>query len=114
MNARSGNGKNNTASMRKSRNFRQSHGDFRGVLRERQLHNKPQAVLAAIMDSIEPPITSEQAHQIRALLREIGASEASLLKELNVRSVESMHDVVFKRALSVLEVWRREKQARSA
>jgi predicted DNA-binding protein len=92
-------------------------GEFRGILRERQMYKKAESgmsAVAAAMDSLQPRITGDQAQQIRDLLREIGASEASLLKELKVPSVESMHDVVFKRALSILEVWRRGKKGRPA
>jgi len=84
------------------------------VSQERQPYKNPEAVLAAIIESREPPITGEQAQQIRALLREIVASEVSLLKELNVPFVETMRDVVFKRAPSILEMWRREKLGRPA
>jgi hypothetical protein len=58
----------------------------------------------------EPPITAEQAQQIRALLREAGASEASLLKELDAPSIEGINSIAFKRALSILELWRLQKK----
>jgi predicted DNA-binding protein len=94
-------------------------GDFHGVLRDQRLHKKQDlAAIAAALDldlyRDAPRIAAEQVQQIRALLNEIGASEASLLKEMKVPSVESMHDLIFKRALSILEVWRREKKERPA
>ena len=106
-------------------------GDFRDGLRERRLYREREASAAELTEQVDiisaaideasnsaeavgPAITAEQARKIRALLNEIGASEASLLKELKVPSVESMHDLIFKRALSILEVWRREKKERPA
>jgi predicted DNA-binding protein len=96
--------------------FAERAGDFQGSLRERWRRERGAASLASIMSVVfaGEPITAEQAQQIRSLLSETGKSEASLLKELNASSLESINGLVFKRALSILEVWRRANKDQSA
>jgi predicted DNA-binding protein len=96
--------------------FAERAGDFHGSLRERRhSEREPSAsAISAIMAALgeTQPITAEQAQQIRTFLSETGISEVSLLKDLNAPSVEKISSAAFKRALSILEVYRRTKKNR--
>jgi predicted DNA-binding protein len=77
-------------------------GEFRPILFRYRQAKEREARKAAL-----PPITSEQADEIRRLVKETGASEAPFLKLLRVASFEEIKD--FKEAVNLLEARRRER-----
>lgn len=75
---------------------RAGEAEFQGGLRALRQHKEREAREAAL-----PPITADQAGQIRALIKETGADEAKILKLLRVATIEDIKD--FDRVVNILE-----------
>lgn len=78
---------------------RLTDGDFRGVLNRARDEEREAARQAKL-----PPITAEQAAEIRDLLNDSGRDEAWLLKGLPAASIEEIKD--FEKAVAFLKRWR--------
>jgi plasmid stability protein len=73
-----------------------SGDDFQGGLRAWRWHKEREA-----HDAAQPPITPDQAEQIRALIHETGTNEAKLLAVFRAPRVEEIRN--FKKAIFYLE-----------
>jgi hypothetical protein len=77
--------------------------EFRG-LRELEKRRARWALEAAAREAARPPVTAEQAMQIRARIKETGADEAELLRRLKASSVEEIRN--FETAVAILQFMR--------